>query len=137
MTPEQIATYVGKPYELGAQGPDAFDCRGLVRHVLRSHFGLDVPLIPSGDQLAELWGEKIAEGTWETVQCPREGDGVLMRGGANPHVGVYLTSAGPGILHAFAGAGQVVWAPLAVLRIQGFSRLTYVRCHAAVAESRP
>jgi cell wall-associated NlpC family hydrolase len=135
MTPEEIAAYVGKPYRLGAEGPDAFDCRGLVRHVLRHHFGLDIPSLPVADGLTALWHEKIAERTWETVEHPREGDGVIMRGGDDPHVGVYLTSPGAGVLHAFGGAGQVVWTPMGRLRVLGFSRLTFVRCHAAVAES--
>lgn len=130
MTPEQINIYVGKPYQLGAEGPDAYDCRGLVRHVLQTYFGRAVPALPAGEAAGALWAEQAAAGAWETVAKPRHGDAVVMRGGDDPHVGIYLTSAGPGVLHAFAGAGQVVWSPMTTLRLQGFSRLTFVRCHA-------
>jgi hypothetical protein len=37
--------YMGKPWESGAQGPDAYDCFALVRAVQRDVFGRDLPLI--------------------------------------------------------------------------------------------
>lgn len=135
MTPADIRTYVGKPYQLGADGPDAYDCRGLVCHVLREHFGRAVPALPVGPQLGDVWASNMASGAWETVDAPAHGDAVVLRGGADPHVGVYLDSAGPGVLHAFAAARQVIWTPFDRLRVLGFSRLSFVRCHAAVAES--
>jgi cell wall-associated NlpC family hydrolase len=131
VTPAEVNQYIGKPYVLGAEGPDAFDCRGLVRHVLQTYFGRVVPELPLGDALATLWSDQVTAGAWETVQAPEPGDAVVMRGGDVPHVGVFLRVDGPGILHAFEGAGQVVWTPSRALRLMGFSRLTYVRCHAA------
>jgi len=134
MTPAEIRAYVGKPYQLGADGPDAYDCRGLVCQVLREHFGREVPALPVGPQLGDVWASNMASGTWETVQTPAHGDAVVLRGGADPHVGIYLNSAGPGVLHASEGARQVVWTPVDRLRMLGFSRLSFVRCH-AMAES--
>jgi len=126
VTPEQIGGYVGKPYRLGGEGPDAYDCRGLLRTVLRAHFGVALPeLTISG--AAALWAEHVAAGDWQPVQFPQHGDGVIMRGGDDPHVGIYLEVPGPGVLHAFQAAGQVVWTPLQCLRFLGFSRLTFVR----------
>ncbi|MDF4024139.1 NlpC/P60 family protein [Luteibacter sp. PPL201] len=128
--------YLGLPYLAGAGGPEAYDCRGLVRAVLRDHFGRNVPVLPVGGDLSALWAASVASGEWETVNAPCPGDAVVMRGGDDPHVGVYLEPGRPGILHAFEGAGQVVWTPMDRLRFLGFSRLSFVRCHAAVAESR-
>lgn len=137
MTPAEIRCYVGKPYELGADGPESYDCRGLVCRVLRMHFGRDVPVLPVGPQLGHVWAENMSTGAWETVTRPRHGDAVVLRGGNDPHVGIYLESAGPGVLHAFEACRQVVWTPFDRLRMLGFSRLSFVRCHLAVAESGP
>lgn len=135
MTPEQVRRYVGLPYRAGADGPDEYDCRGLVRHVLRDHFGRDVPALPVGGDLSALWAASVASGQWETIDSPRPGDAVVMRGGDDPHVGVYLEPGRSGVLHAYEAAGSVVWTPMDRLRFMGFSRLSFVRCHAAVAES--
>lgn len=35
--------YVGCPYELGAIGPDKFDCSGLIYHVARTSVGIQLP----------------------------------------------------------------------------------------------
>lgn len=136
MNATEVNAYIGRPYRLGADGPDEFDCRGLVCDVLRRHFGRDVPSLPVGPELAALWAQRMGAGVWETVDAPVHGDAVVMRGGSDPHVGVYLDSAGPGVLHAYVAAGQVVWTPLDRLRVMGFGRLSYVRCH-AVAPSAP
>lgn len=125
MTPEQIASYVGKPYRLGGDGPDVYDCRGLLRTVMRDHFGVTLPELLIDP--AATYGAALGDGRWDIVDKPRHGDGVLMRGGNDPHVGVYLEAPAPGVLHAWEGAGQVVWTPLSRLRLIGFSRLTYVR----------
>ena len=130
MTPEDIRQYVGLPYELGADGPDRFDCRGLVCHILRQHFGRAVPDLPVGTDMAALWSASLETGAWETVATPSHGDAVVMRGGADPHVGIYLAPGAPGVLHAYAPMHQVIWTPLDRLRVMGFGRLAYVRCHA-------
>lgn len=127
MTPDQIASYVGRSYVLGGEGPDAFDCRGLVREVMRCHFDVHLPELPvigAGDLLAR----RVAAGDWQTVAEPVHGDAVIMRAGADPHIGVWLVADRPGVLHAWAMAGQVVWTPADRLRFSGFSRLTFVRC---------
>ena len=40
---------VGKPYVWGANGPDSFDCSGLVRYVYKNALGKDIPRV-SEDQ---------------------------------------------------------------------------------------
>ena len=39
------ADYLGKPWRNGADGPDAFDCYGLVRAVYRDRYGIEMPVV--------------------------------------------------------------------------------------------
>lgn len=43
--PKWVDRYVGKPFQWGADGPDAFDCYGLVCAVLRDQWGADCPAL--------------------------------------------------------------------------------------------
>lgn len=126
MRPLDIASYVGKPYRLGAEGPDAYDCRGLVRAVMRSHFGVLLPELLTDP--ASVLTEQVSSGAWSQMANPVHGDGVIMRDGNDPQVGIYLEAPAPGVLHAWEGAGQVVWTLMDRLRLIGFSRCTFVRC---------
>lgn len=68
----------GKPYVWGAEGPDAFDCSGLVKYALEKAFGKNFPHY-SGDQYAMSRG----------VKDPQIGDLVFFGPGGRNHVGVY------------------------------------------------
>lgn len=68
----------GKPYVWGAEGPDAFDCSGLVKYALEKAFGKSFPHY-SGDQYAMSRG----------VRDPQIGDLVFFGPGGRNHVGVY------------------------------------------------
>lgn len=68
----------GKPYVWGAEGPDAFDCSGLVKYALEKSFGKSFPHY-SGDQYAMS----------RPVNDPRMGDLVFFGPGGRNHVGVY------------------------------------------------
>lgn len=68
----------GKPYVWGAEGPDAFDCSGLVKYALDKSFGKSFPHY-SGDQYAMSQG----------VSNPQIGDLVFFGPGGRNHVGVY------------------------------------------------
>lgn len=37
--------YIGLPWVAGAQGPDEFDCWGMVRWILKHEYGIDVPAV--------------------------------------------------------------------------------------------
>lgn len=130
MTPEQVTALIGKRYELGGDGPDAYDCRGLLLHCQRQYFGKPLPDLPMGHAMRDLFGAQLASGMWEQVSSPRHGDAALLRGGDHPHVGVHLMLDEPGVLHALDGVG-VIWSPFHTLRLLGFSRVTYVRFHDA------
>lgn len=68
----------GKPYVWGAEGPDAFDCSGLVKYALEKSFGKSFPHY-SGDQYAMS----------RPVRDPQMGDLVFFGLGGRNHVGVY------------------------------------------------
>lgn len=68
----------GKPYVWGAEGPDSFDCSGLVKYALEKAFGKSFPHY-SGGQYAITRG----------VKDPQIGDLVFFGPGGRNHVGVY------------------------------------------------
>lgn len=68
----------GKPYVWGAEGPDSFDCSGLVKYALEKSFGKSFPHY-SGDQYAMS----------RPVKDPQMGDLVFFGPGGRNHVGVY------------------------------------------------
>lgn len=70
----------GKPYVWGAEGPDAFDCSGLVKYALEKAFGKSFPHY-SGDQYAMS----------RPVKDPQVGDLVFFGPGGRDHVGVYAS----------------------------------------------
>ncbi len=98
--PRWVDDYRGRPFERGRDGPDAFDCYGLVRAVLRDQWGAETPPLDgvwhlglSGRLTAALvdpecpWtdvpqGEALAPGDVLTMTTP---------GGARElHVGVVV-----------------------------------------------
>lgn len=126
MKAEQALPYIGLPWKAGATGPDAYDCWGLLRHVQLKYFGIILPEIVVGDAATcrEMFNEKINNHDWVLVQYPQHGDGVLLRGGNEPHVGIWLDIDGGGILHALEGVGVVFNNPRG-LPGMGFGRATY------------
>jgi len=91
---------LGKPYEFGATGPDAFDCSGLVMMAYRSA-GIDIPRT-AGDQYK--WGPQVPADQVEP------GDLVFF-------VGADGTKAAPGHVGLVIGNGQMIDAPEAGIPI--------------------
>jgi cell wall-associated NlpC family hydrolase len=116
--------YVGKPWARGADGPEAFDCWGLVREVERRHFGRELPEAPERAALLDTAREVLRRGQWLRTIAPREGDGVIIRYGPQVHVGVYLDADGGGVLHAVEGVG-VIYTLVTDLRHNGWTRVEY------------
>lgn len=127
----EFLQYIGLPYERGAQGPDKYDCGGLVRQIQQAHFGIPMPevIAPDYDDAIGMVGlirtQAEAQG-WQAVSgVPKHGDIVVIR---RPyHVGVWLDIDGGGVLHAVRGAAQVIWTPDAAWRVSGFGRCEYLR----------
>jgi cell wall-associated NlpC family hydrolase len=122
---------IGRPYRAGGQGPDAFDCWGLVRWVMEHRFGRELPAIPvdASDVRAVLtaFRRHPERRNWSLVTTRAEGDCVLIRQSRHPiHVGVWLAADNGGILHASEGSGVVFQRERDLLmsgwRIEGFYR---------------
>ena len=107
---------IGRPWQAGGRGPDAFDCWGLVRWCWRERFAIEAPEIPAdaANLRAVLAGfrDHPERERWELVERAREGDAVLMRQSRHPvHVGLWLAVDGGGVLHAAGGIGVVFQSP--------------------------
>jgi len=140
-TSHWAAELIGKPWRAGADGPDAFDCRGLVRHVWRTRCGMDVPpLAPEiRDDAAAIIRAAIDHG-WQVVGRglavrAHEFDIVLMSSLDGPHVGVMVRADGRlGLLHCVGGIaggverGEVIWSrDLQMVPGMGYGRFEFWR----------
>lgn len=97
--------YIGKPWVRGARGPEAYDCLGLMTHVMREHYCRDVPdLYVGGENGPALMG---MHAQWRPVDAPGDGDMVVMARTREDHVGVWLDVDRGGILSALDGPGVV------------------------------
>jgi len=124
--------YLGKPWQSGKDGPDTFDCWGLVRYVQRRHFNLELPEIRvDADNLSatvQAFSSHAERQRWSAVIAPNEGDCLLLSQHKAPtHVGVWLDVDGGGLLHAVRGAG-VVFTKNSHLKSMGYHVLGAYRC---------
>jgi len=124
---------IGRPWQAGGRGAQAFDCWGLVRFCWRERFGIEVPEIPvdAADlrRVLDTFRDHPERRRWRLVAEPREGDAVLMRQSRHPvHVGLWLDVDGGGVLHTARGIGVTFQHPrdldLQGWRIEGFYRFT-------------
>jgi cell wall-associated NlpC family hydrolase len=134
-----IADLIGKPYAPGGNGPEAFDCWGLVVEV-RRRMGLPTPVpvpgaVPRNQprQTAALVHRALWSGLWRSVPVPVPGDLVAL-GSSGRAVAVHIGVVVPGgVLHAHEaapGRGQVVLSSFAALRAS-YSRVEVARCDQA------
>lgn len=127
-----VADVLGFPYAIGANGPDAFDCWGLVRFAYREHFGVSLPEYATHREtktktVASKIQEVEALGEWQSVDEPQAGDLVaLSRGKVFHHVGLWVDVDGGRCLHALEGA-TVVAHSLQQLRRDHFTRIQFFR----------
>lgn len=135
-TKHWAAPLIGLPWEPGAQGPNAFDCWGLVRHVFRIRYGIDMPQVQvgdfaEGDNVAALKRAAAVSG-WKRIEAgaPQDGDVVLMQGPVGRHVGVMIASIrGLRLLHADGHmtargpVGSVVAVPLDDAKAGGYGQV--------------
>lgn len=128
MTADDVNRYIGLAWQFGARGPNAYDCWGLLMHCESTYFDGGIPEVQFGDAARDLYASKLRSGEWAIVPHPEHGDGVLLRDGNDPHVGIYLDLDGGGILHAMEGVG-VVFTALRDLNFMGFAQPTFYRIY--------
>jgi cell wall-associated NlpC family hydrolase len=96
---EAALSDLGKPYVYGAEGPDAFDCSGLIQRVYRQ----------AGVELPRTSSEQATAGHTIPMSAIEPGDLVIYYQG-HDHIGLYI---GDGkIIHAPHPGGQVRISPL-------------------------
>jgi hypothetical protein len=133
---------IGRPWRAGAEGPDAFDCYGLVRHVMRQR-GVELPeLAFTGDTLRDVaLGETAVNHlTWTRLSGPWPWCLVLMgrKGNFKPlwtHVGVWF-EPDMKVLHAQRCSG-VTASSLAALRLLGYAETAFYAPRQHPAHSQP
>jgi cell wall-associated NlpC family hydrolase len=124
---------IGKPWEAGQQGPDAFDCWGLLAWVYKQQYSILLPRISvaEGDLRSQIKAFRAhpEHRHWQQVDTPKEGDALLLRQSRHPiHVGIWIVTEGEaGVLHALQGAG-VVFQTLNSLKLSGWSIEGVYRC---------
>ena len=133
------AELIGKPYQLGAQGPDAFDCWGLVRYAFEHAHGIVMPVIevgrgddPTLDNVLAIKRAAAVSG-WKPCadRAPAENDIVLMNSIGGKHVGTMVRANGALLLlHAVERVG-VCAQPLVDLQRTGFHGFVFWRREAA------
>jgi hypothetical protein len=84
---------LGKPYSYGSEGPNAFDCSGLIQWVY-SHVGIDLPRTAAAQQSAT-----------KPTETPRPGD-LVFWGSPAHHVGLVI------------GGGKMIAAPHTGAKVQ-------------------
>lgn len=86
-----VQDLIGKPFERGGRGPDAYDCFGLVMELMRRDGAAAIPDYPAPPDLSDV--EKVVKeviGDWKECE-PRPGCVILFRiKGYGCHVGYLL-----------------------------------------------
>jgi cell wall-associated NlpC family hydrolase len=101
---------LGKPYVFGAEGPDAFDCSGLIQKVWRQ----------AGVELPRTSSEQAQAGQQVPLSQIQPGDLVIYYAGRS-HIGMYV---GDGkIIHAPPPGAQVRYAPLMSMPVNSVVRV--------------
>ncbi|WP_127088322.1 hypothetical protein [Aquabacter cavernae] len=134
MTRTQILSdLIGRPWSLTGEGPEAWSCYGLFRHLQGALWRRSVPFIAIPAEVDLRWIQSQFDGqalrsAWRF--CPlaqggiiqaRDGAAVLMAGVDRPHhIGVWL-AAEHGVIHSDDRVGVIFQTP-AELRASGLPR---------------
>lgn len=126
---EFITSLIGKPWKLGAYGPNQYDCWSLSRLVQKELFGRDMPMFEDPPTalrgLVKLITTSEHRSKWQKVEEPKHGCLVEMTRSTQPyHLGVWLDIDGGAILHCEANYG-VSWDKQVILLNSGWRRFTY------------
>lgn len=126
------SSYIGKPWQACARGPDVFDCFGLVWWIQQQHFHRDCPLydvlcpadtLVAARAISHAMSEKSTP--WAAIPKPIDGCVVAMgQSKAMHHVGVYLALDGGRVLHCMDRDG-VILQKLSALPVYGWHRVEF------------
>lgn len=102
-------SYLGKPYVENTEGPDTYDCWGLVREICAKRIDCDMPLLNIGRDDNYEAVTKAIRG-WEKIEPPyQEYDILTMRTAFGRHIGICIKANGQVmLLHAEVPQVQVV-----------------------------
>lgn len=128
---EIVSSVIGIPYQVGAMGPDKYDCWGLVRFIEKELFDRELQIIvpPDGKnprELVKFIKEHTEHQNWEKIENPIHGCIVEMSNSNHPHhIGVYLDIDGGGILHCCVAG--VAFDSLFNLKSAGWRKLVFYK----------
>lgn len=117
--------YIGKPWESGAQGPEAYDCWGLVRAINLAQYDRQLPavIVDATDKqvVLDAFFEHEEFEHWQLVESPKEGDCVITKSapGVPDHIGVYIDVSNGRVLQSVYGSGVVALSVEATRRFIG------------------
>jgi cell wall-associated NlpC family hydrolase len=127
-----LEALIGRPYRIGATGPDAFDCYGLARHLQHNLFSYDLPelgaVYVTTRSQAEAMLSHPETKNWREIPDyeARDGDIVLMGNTLkrNFHLGTFVVPVTAGVVLHVDNVSGVLADDLPSLRSIGFN---YVR----------
>lgn len=127
-----LTSLLGKPYRAGGQGPDSFDCWGMVRYVYAELFNIALQdfshLSPKDVKScsAQFEAGAVSE-DWVQLDEPEHGCIVAMsRSKVIHHVGLWVDIDGGTCIHALDGA-SVIAQKVQSLRNSNFSKILFYR----------
>lgn len=119
------AQYIGRPWVNGGRDiQSGVDCWGLLCHVYRQHYNINLPVFIGVDAADNRAVAKLMNqhDQWRELPTPMEGCAVaLSKNKALHHVGLYVCGR---VLHAMEGQG-VVSQTVATLTAKGWTTIRY------------
>lgn len=124
-----ILEHLGKPYKLGTQGPDYFDCWGWVRFINKELWNREIPWIDmskgSISDFIKSGYEYRSQMDWVVIPNPIHSCLVEMSHARHAHhVGVFINVDGGQVVHSIQGGG-VVCDPLLTIPISGWHSIKF------------
>jgi cell wall-associated NlpC family hydrolase len=127
----RLAALLGRPYVVGANGPDAFDCYGLASYVLRDVYGEHLPAVERRTNEPRATARAILahpdRARWTRVPEPTDGALVLMGNvdGRDIHLGVAVADGRQMlVLHTDEPSG-VIADDMMGLAVRGFNNIKF------------
>lgn len=121
-----INQYIGIPYKRGGTELDGLDCWGLLLHVLKHDFKIDINVdyYVDGDlpSVARAYETASKDTNWKRINSPIDGCVVaLSKGKKIHHAGIWWHG---GCLHAVNGMG-VIHSTIKSLRLNNYKRMEF------------